>query len=233
MLALSWSGGKDSALALRALRQQQHVTPAALVTTVTEDYGRVSMHGVRRELVQAQADAAGVPLVQVAIPAACPNDVYEARMADALAVPPLAGVGTMAFADLFLEDIRAYREQRLAAAGWTAMFPLWGRDTGALARGFIDAGFQALLVCVDPSKLDPSFAGRAYDESLLADLPADVDPCGEHGEFHTFVHEGPIFEHPIAIVRGERVTRDGFVFCDVLPSARHEAKAMIAADQPT
>lgn len=230
MFALSWSGGKDSALALWALRKEQHLTPAALVTTVTEDYGRVSMHGVRRDLVRAQADAAGVPLVEVSIPAVCPNDVYEARMAHALAVPPLAGVGTMAFADLFLEDIRAYREHRLAAAGWTATFPLWGRDTGALARGFIDAGFQALLVCVDPSKLDPSFAGRGYDESLLADLPADVDPCGENGEFHTFVHEGPIFEHPIPVERGETVTRDGFVFCDVLLSARHEAQAVIAAD---
>jgi uncharacterized protein (TIGR00290 family) len=217
VVALSWSGGKDSVLALHALRREQAIRPIALLTTVTEDYGRVSMHGVRRELVQAQADAAGLPLVEVGIPAACPNEVYEARMAQALSAPPLEGVGTMAFADLFLEDIRAYREQRLATAGWTATFPLWGRDTSALARRFIDAGFQALLVCVDPSKLDPSFAGRAYDESLLADLPADVDPCGENGEFHTFVHAGPVFERSIAIERGETITRDGFVFCDVLP----------------
>ncbi len=216
VVALSWSGGKDSALALHVLGREQGDTPAALVTIVTETHGRVSMHGVRRELVQAQADAAGVPLVEVGIPAACPNEVYEARMAHALAVPPLEGVGTMAFADLFLEDIRAYREQRLAAAGWTASFPLWKRDTGPLAREFIDAGFQAVLVCVDPSKLDASFAGRAYDEALLADLPAHVDACGENGEFHTFVHAGPIFEHPIPIERGETVTRDGFVFCDAL-----------------
>jgi uncharacterized protein (TIGR00290 family) len=218
VLALSWSGGKDSALALHVLRTERAIRPAVLVTTVTEDYGRVSMHGVRRELVQAQAAAADLPLVEVLIPAACPNEVYEARMAHAMAVPPLAGAGTFAFADLFLEDIRAYREQRLAAAGRTATFPLWGRDTGALARGFIDSGFLAVLVCVDPSKLDPGFAGRAYDESLLADLPADVDPCGEHGEFHTFVHAGPVFAHPIAIERGETVTRDGFVFCDLLPA---------------
>ena len=178
----------------------------------------MSMHGVRRELVYAQADAAGVPLVEVGIPAVCPNDVYEARMANALAVPPLAGVGTMAFADLFLEDIRAYREERLSGAGWTATFPLWGRDTGALAREFIAAGFQAVLVCVDPSKLDAAFAGRAYDECLLADLPAHIDPCGENGEFHTFVHAGPIFDRPIPIERGEIVRRDGFVFCDLGPA---------------
>lgn len=219
MVALSWSGGKDSALALHALRGEQRIEPAALITTVTEDYGRVSMHGVRRELVQAQAAAAGVPLVEIGIPAACPNDVYEARMAGALAVPPLRDIPTVAFADLFLADIRAYREQRLAAAGRSATFPLWGRDTGALARAFIDAGFEALLVCVDPAKLDRSFAGRAYDDALLADLPDDVDPCGEHGEFHTFVHAGPVFERPIAIRRGETVARDGFVFCDVRPVA--------------
>ena len=159
MVALSWSGGKDSALALHALRREQGTFPAALLTTVTEDYGRVSMHGVRRELVHAQAHAAGVPLVEVAIPADCSNDVYEARMARALGDAPLAGVETMAFADLFLQDIRAYREQRLATGGWKALFPLWGRDTAALAREFIDAGFEAVLVCVDPSQLDPAFAG--------------------------------------------------------------------------
>ena len=220
VVALSWSGGKDSALALRVLRLEHGITPAAFVTTVTDDYGRVSMHGVRRELVHAQADAAGVPLVEIGIPALCPNDVYEARMAQALVAPPLAGVGTMAFADLFLEDIRAYREERLSTAGWTATFPLWGRDTGALAREFIDAGFQAVLVCIDPSKLDASFAGRAYDESLLADLPAHVDPCGENGEFHTFVHAGPIFDRSIPVERGEIVRRGGFVFCDLLRDPR-------------
>jgi uncharacterized protein (TIGR00290 family) len=218
VVALSWSGGKDSALALHALRREQGTLPAALLTTVTEDYGRVSMHGVRRELVHAQAHAAGVPLVEVAIPADCSNDVYEARVARVLGDAPLAGVETMAFADLFLQDIRAYREQRLATGGWKALFPLWGRDTAALAREFIDAGFEAVLVCVDPSQLDPAFAGRAFDQSLLADLPAGVDPCGENGEFHTFVHAGPIFDRPIAIQRGATVERDGFVFCDLLPT---------------
>ena len=220
MVALSWSGGKDSALALHALRRERGVPPAALLTTVTEDYGRVSMHGVRRDLVHAQGRAAGVPLVEVAIPAACSNEVYEARMAGALGDARLVGVDTMAFADLFLRDIRAYREQRLAAAGWNAVFPLWGRDTGALARDFIDAGFEAILVCVDPSQLDPAFAGRAFDASLLADLPPGVDPCGENGEFHTFVHAGPIFDRPIAVERGRTVERDGFVFCDLLAADR-------------
>jgi uncharacterized protein (TIGR00290 family) len=218
VVALSWSGGKDSALALRALREEQGVEPVALLTTVTEDYGRVSMHGVRRELVVAQADAAGVPLVEVGIPPRCPNDVYEARMAATLEAPPLAGVGTMAFADLFLADIRAYREERLASADWDASFPLWGRDTRALAHEFIDAGFEAVLVCVDPSQLDPSFVGRSFDSALLADLPESVDPCGENGEFHTFVHAGPIFERSVEIVLGEVVMRDGFAFQDVLPA---------------
>ncbi|HEY1595665.1 MAG TPA: hypothetical protein VGF74_09740, partial [Thermoleophilaceae bacterium] len=199
MLALSWSGGKDSALALRALRSEVGQEPVALLTTVTEDYGRVSMHGVRRELVAAQAAAAGVPLVEVGIPASCSNAVYEERMAAALGAPSLVGVGTMAFADLFLADIRAYREEKLGAAGWNVSFPLWGRDTRALAREFIGAGFEAVLVCVDPAQLDPSFVGRAFDSSLLADLPAGVDPCGENGEFHTFVHAGPIFDRPVPI----------------------------------
>ena len=176
------------------------------------------MHGVRIELVREQAASAGVPLVEVGIPAACPNDVYEARMAQALAAPELAGVDCMAFADLFLEDIRAYREERLAGAGWRAEFPVWGRDTGGLAQFFIDAGFEAVLVCVDPSQLDPSFVGRAYDESLLAELPAGVDPCGENGEFHTFVHAGPIFPRPIQFTLGGSVMRDGFAFQDLIPS---------------
>jgi uncharacterized protein (TIGR00290 family) len=216
-LALSWSGGKDSSLALRALRDEHGIEPVALLTTVTEDFGRVSMHGVRRELVVEQARAVGVPLVEVGIPAACPNDVYEARMRQALSAPPLDDVPVMAFADLFLEDIRAYREERLALAGKRATFPVWGRDTTALAHEFIEAGFEAVLVSVDPSQLDPSFAGRSFDLDLLADLPAGVDPCGENGEFHTFVHAGPIFSEPIPIEVGESVMRDGFAFCDLLP----------------
>ena len=217
-VALSWSGGKDSALALRALLDEDGSRPAALLTTVTEDYGRVSMHGVRRELVAAQAEAIGIPLIEVGIPATCPNEVYDARMSEALSSPPLDGVGTMAFADLFLEDIRAYREERLALAGKQALFPLWGRDTAELALEFIETGFEAVLVCVDPAQLDASFVGRAYDLKLLADLPRGVDPCGENGEFHTFVHAGPIFSSRIEIELGERVIRDGFAFCDLLPN---------------
>jgi uncharacterized protein (TIGR00290 family) len=223
-VALSWSGGKDSALALWVLREELGIEPAALLTTFTEDFGRVSMHGVREELVRAQAAAAGLALVEVGIPAACPNQVYEERMAAALASPPLESVKTMAFADLYLKDIRAYREERLTGAGREALFPLWGRDTAALARLFIKAGFEATLVCVDPRQLDPSFAGRRFDEALLADLPAGVDPCGEDGEFHTFVHAGPIFDAPIAVETGATVERDGFVFCDLL-AADHAGRA--------
>jgi uncharacterized protein (TIGR00290 family) len=213
--ALSWSGGKDSALSLWKMREQG-IEPQALITTVTEGYDRISMHGVRRELLAAQSDALGVPLVEVVIPPACVNEVYEARMADAFAAPPLAEVDAVAFGDLFLEDIRAYREERLAASGRRGLFPLWGRDTAVLAREFIAAGFQAYIACLDPRALAASFAGRAYDESLLADLPADVDPCGENGEFHTFVHAGPIFAEPVACETGEVVEREGFVFCDLL-----------------
>lgn len=217
-VALSWSGGKDSALALRALREEVGVEPLALLTTITEDFDRISMHGVRRELLRAQARATGVDLVEIEIPAACANEVYEARMAAALESPPLADARTIAFADLFLADIRAYREQRLAAADREALFPIWGRDTAALAREFIEAGFEATLVCVDPAQLDPAFVGRQFDESLLADLPSGVDPCGENGEFHTFVHAGPIFDTPIEVELGDAVMRDGFAFQDLLPS---------------
>lgn len=216
-LALSWSGGKDSSLALWTLRSEG-VWPRALITTVTEEYERISMHGVRRELLAAQAEALGMPLVEVRIPPGCVNETYAQRMADAFASAPLSTVQTVAFGDLFLEDVRAYREQRLSAAGRRGVFPLWQQDTTVLAHRFIEAGFRATLVCVDPRYLPASFAGRAYDEGLLADLPAGVDPCGENGEFHTFVHAGPIFSEPIACETGEVVEREGFVFCDVLPS---------------
>jgi uncharacterized protein (TIGR00290 family) len=212
--ALSWSGGKDSALALWTLRRQQ-LQPEALITTVTEGYERISMHGVRRGLLARQAEALGITLVEVVIPPDCVNDVYEERMAEAFATAPLSGVEQIAFGDLFLEDVRAYREERLAAGGKRGLFPLWGRDTTALAEEFLDAGFEATLVCVDPRALDPAFCGRRYDERLLAQLPLGVDPCGENGEFHTFVSGGPIFAEPIAYERGEIVEREGFVFCDL------------------
>ena len=159
-----------------------------------------------------------IPLVEVVIPLACVNEIYEARMAEAFAGAPLSGVEAVAFGDLFLDDVRVYREERLAAAGKRGLFPLWGRDTSVLAREFLHAGFEATLVCVDPRALEPGFAGRRYDERLLAELPAGVDPCGENGEFHTFVSAGPIFTEPIACKTGAIVEREGFVFCDLTPA---------------
>ena len=216
-LALSWSGGKDSALALWTLRRDGR-EPEALITTVTETYDRISMHGVRRELLAHQAHALGIALVEVMIPPACSNEIYEQRIERAFATPELAGTDAVAYGDLFLEDVRAYRETRLAATGKRGLFPIWGLDTTKLAYDFIDAGFEATLICVDPTKLDPLFAGRAFDKQLLADLPTGVDLCGENGEFHTFVHAGPIFDTTIACTRGEIVQRDGFVFCDLIPT---------------
>lgn len=202
-------------LALWVLREELGIEPVALLTTITEDYDRVSMHAVRADLLRAQAKATGIKLVEVHIPAACINETYEERMAAAFAHPPLDQVTTFAFADLYLEDIRAYREERLTAADRKALFPLWARDTTALAHQFIDAGFKATLVCVDPNQLDPAFVGRPFDKTLLDDLPPEVDPCGENGEFHTFVHAGPIFNAPIEVELGEVATRDGFAFQDL------------------
>ncbi len=214
-LALSWSGGKDSALALWVLAREHEVVPRALITTVTDTYDRVSMHAVRRSLLALQASAVGVPLVEVEIPPGCTNEVYERRMEHALASDPLRDVEAVAFGDLFLEDVRAYREDRLASAGKRACFPLWHRDTASLAREFVAAGFEAVIVCVDPTKLDRSFAGRRFDERLIDDLPEGVDPCGENGEFHTFVYAGPILSAPLTIEVGETVEREGFVFTDL------------------
>ena len=216
-LALAWSGGKDSALALARLRRDG-VDVHALLTTVTEEYERVSMHGVRRELIRRQAEALGIQLVEVPIPPACPNDVYEERMGGALESPPLDGLKAVAFGDLFLEDVRRYREERLASVGKRAVFPLWGADTSALAREFVSHGFRAVVVCLDPRRMPRSAAGRAYDESFLAELPPGVDPCGENGEFHTFVSAGPLWPTPVACRTGDVVERDGFVFCDLLPA---------------
>ena len=215
-LALSWSGGKDSALALWMLRREQR-EPAVLLTTVTETYERVSMHGVRRALLVRQAEQLAIPLVEITIPSGCSNELYEQRVEEAFGTAALAGIDTVAYGDLFLEDVRAYREKQLAAIGRQGSFPIWGLDTSDLARTFVDGGFEATLVCVDPRKLDRRFAGRAFDRGLLNDLPANVDPCGENGEFHTFVDAGPIFAGPIACSRGEVVERDFFVFCDLLP----------------
>jgi uncharacterized protein (TIGR00290 family) len=214
--ALSWSGGKDSALALQALMAAGGGPPAALITTVTADHDRISMHGVRRALLRAQAAAVGAALVEVVIPAGATNATYERRFAEAMRAPALDGVGEIAFGDLFLADIRAYREAQCAAAGRRARFPLWGDDTAALARRFVADGFDARIVCVDPARLDPRFAGRAFDAALLDELPASVDPCGENGEFHTFVSDGPGFARPVPVAPGVVVRRDGFVFADLL-----------------
>jgi uncharacterized protein (TIGR00290 family) len=175
------------------------------------------MHGVRRELLVRQAEALGLPLVEVLIPPACTSDLYAAQMSEAFASPSLCGVEEVAFGDLFLEDVRAYREARLATAGRRALFPLWGRNTAELARQFLAASFEAVVVCIDPRFLDPSFAGQTYDAIFLSKLPEGVDPCGENGEFHTFVHSGPIFSERIPCRPGEVVQREGFIFCDLLP----------------
>ena len=218
---MSWSSGKDSAFALHELRLNARanacdaIDVVALLTSVSDQYARVAMHGVRESLLEAQAAALGLPLVKVRLPSPCTNDVYEARMAAALGQATEDHVDTIVFGDLFLADIRAYREEKMRAAGMRCEFPLWLRDTRALAHAMIASGLEAVLTCVDPKKLPRSFAGRAFDEALLADLPAGVDPCGENGEFHTFTWACPAFAAPIAIEVGEIVERDGFVFADV------------------
>ena len=214
--ALSWSGGKDSALALHALTVDGEPPPAALITTLTNGYDRISMHGVRRELLWRQARAVGIELVEVGIEPGAGNEAYERALADAFAATPLAGLPEIAFGDLFLKDVRAYRERQCAAAGRRARFPLWGRETRALAERFIALGFRARIVCLDPRRLPAALAGREYDERLLAELPAGVDPCGENGEFHTFVYDGPGFRAPVDCRSGDVVQREGFVFADLL-----------------
>jgi uncharacterized protein (TIGR00290 family) len=212
-----WSGGKDSAMALHALREQGDCRVAALLTTITEQYDRISMHGVRRVLLEQQAESIGLPIHAVPIPPQCINTIYEQRMEEALAEHFARGVRRVVFGDIFLEDLRAYREKNLALVGMGAIFPVWKRDTRELAREFVRLGFRAITVCVDPRVLDASFAGRELNSSFLDDLPPGVDHCGENGEFHTFVFDGPIFRAPISIQVGEKVMRDGFCFCDLLP----------------
>jgi uncharacterized protein (TIGR00290 family) len=218
-----WSGGKDSAMALELLLRRNDIQIAALLTTVTEGYDRISMHGVRRELLHRQAAAINLPLHEVLIPPQCVNPIYEARMEQALRIHYESGVRIVAFGDIFLEDLRQYREQNLARIGMTATFPIWKRDTRELAAYFVDQHFRAVAVCIDPSKLDPSFAGRELNADFFRDLPSHVDPCGENGEFHTFVFAGPIFRWPIPVRTGEVVQRDGFVFCDLLPELQGAA----------
>jgi uncharacterized protein (TIGR00290 family) len=211
-----WSGGKDSAMALHAVMQDPQVRVVALLTTVTEGYDRISMHGVRRELLQRQAQSIGLPLHEVFIPLECVNSIYEARMEAALRVHFENGVRKVAFGDIFLEDLRAYREKNLARIGMTALFPIWKRDSRELIDSFHTQGFRSIAVCVNPKVLDRSFAGRELDTSFFADLPPQVDCCGENGEFHTFAFDGPIFKDAVRFQVGDRVDRDSFVFCDLL-----------------
>lgn len=221
-VVLGWSGGKDSSLALQALRADPAVEVVGLLTTVTREYDRISIHGVRRALLHAQARAAGVPLHEMWLEPGTSYDAYERTFADAaLALRERhPGIRRIAFGDLFLEDVRAYRERLLAPLGLAGHFPLWGENTATLARRFVRDGFRARLVCVDTQALDAGFAGRDYDDRLLDELPASVDPCGERGEFHTFVHDGPILARPVPCEPGERVLRDGrFAYCDLLEPA--------------
>ena len=216
----SWSGGKDSALALHALLRNPDYQVVALLTTVTEGYERISMHGVRRELLHRQAESIGLPVEEVFIPPKCVNPIYEARIAEAVLRFRERGVLHVAFGDIFLGDLRAYREQKLLGADMTALFPIWKVDTGELVARFLADKFRAIAVCIDPRKLHASFAGRELDVSFFRDLPAGVDRCGENGEFHTFVFDGPIFRAPIPVQIGAVVERDSFVFCDLLAASR-------------
>lgn len=219
-----WSGGKDSAMALHALLQQKQSRVTALLTAVTEGYERISMHGVRRELLLRQAESIGLPLHEVRIPPQCVNPVYEARMEEALRTHYDQSVRKVAFGDIFLEDLRAYREKNLARIGMTAVFPIWKRDTRELIRFFHAQRFRAITACVDPKVLGASFAGRELDASFFRDLPSNADPCGENGEFHTFVFDGPIFHAPIPVRTGDVVNRDGFIYCDLLPEMEEASK---------
>ncbi|MDQ6737424.1 MAG: diphthine--ammonia ligase [Gemmatimonadota bacterium] len=217
---LSWSGGKDSSLTLALLRADERYEVVGLLTSITTGYDRVSIHGVRRELVEAQAAATGLPLFEIALEPEASNEAYEAAFAKALARVRLAvaEVELIAFGDLYLEDVRAYRERLLDVSGFKPLFPLWRRDTAELACEFINAGFRAVLVCVDTTQLPSSFAGRSFDSALLAELPDSVDPCGEGGEFHTFVWDGPDFRAPVSVIRGETIMRDErFAFTDLIP----------------
>jgi uncharacterized protein (TIGR00290 family) len=213
---ISWSSGKDSAFALHEIRRAGEFDVVGALTTVTEAFDRVSIHGVRQEILQAQCQAAGLPLRVVPIPYPCPNAIYEARMAAAVARAVNEGITHIVFGDLFLAEIRAYREQKLAGTGLTPVFPLWERPTLALAHAMIESGMEAYLATVDLKKLPAEFSGRKFDLRLLADLPDGVDPCGENGEFHTCVVAGPIFSRALAVAAGERVQRDGYGYCDLI-----------------
>ncbi|MGA9119214.1 MAG: diphthine--ammonia ligase [Bacteroidota bacterium] len=214
---VSWSGGKDSAMALAEILSIQHYEVAALMTTVTRDYQRVSMHGVRRTLLERQAESIGLPLEEVSIPKNASNEEYESSMGKALAKYQDSGVSSVVFGDIFLEDLRKYREEKLGSANMRCLFPIWKRETKELARSFIAAGFKAVTTCVDTTVLGEHLAGREIDESFLSELPPGADPCGENGEYHTFVYDGPIFKKRIQISLGEKVLRENrFYYCDLV-----------------
>ncbi len=213
---VSWSSGKDSAWMLHVLKQDPGIEIGALLTTMNAEFDRVAMHAVRRKLLEAQSEAAGIPLWTVPLPWPCSNEEYEARMRTAVAKAVAEGFTHVAFGDLFLEDVRRYRETRLAGTGLTPIFPIWGIPTDQLAKDMIDGGLRAVLTCVNPKVLDRSFAGRQFDRALLQDLPAGIDPCGERGEFHSFAYDGPMFDRPVSVFAGEVVDRDGFVFADMM-----------------
>jgi uncharacterized protein (TIGR00290 family) len=219
-VVFSWSGGKDSAMALHALLRDPDFEVVSLLTTVTEGYERISMHGVRNELLRQQAESIGLPVEEVRIPPQCTNPIYEVRMAEAVLRFRERGVLHIGFGDIFLEDLRSYREQKLMRANMVALFPIWKVDTNELASRFVRDGFRAIVACIDPRKLEKSFAGRELDSAFFRDLPVGVDPCGENGEFHTFVFDGPIFRSSISVKAGEVVERDSFVFCDLLPGEK-------------
>jgi len=215
-VAFCWSGGKDSALALFELRQSAEFEVVALLTTLTRDFDRISMHGVRRELLLRQAAAIGVPLDEVWISQGASNAEYEAQMAGQLAKYKAAGINHIAFGDIFLEDLRMYREQNLARLELAALFPIWKRDTSELVETFLARGFRSITCCIDSRKLDDSFVGREIDRRFLSELPAGVDPCGENGEFHSYTCAGPVFDREISVRTGETLRRDSFLFCDLL-----------------
>lgn len=213
---MAWSGGKDSAMALQSILSDDSLRVVALLTTITDGYDRITMHGVRVGLLEAQAEALGLPLEQVRIPVDCPDDVCDDLVGQSYKSHHARGVDRCVYGDLFLEDVRSYREAMLAELGMKGMYPLWGKGTAQMAREFVRQGFRTVITCVDPNQLDPSFCGRDFDEAFLDDLPEGVDPCGENGEFHSFVYDGPIFERPVAVKKGEVVHRGGFWYCDLL-----------------
>ena len=218
-ILLSWSSGKDSAWTLHLLRQQSEYEIAGLLTTFNEEADRVAMHGVRRRLVEQQAAAAGLPLWSIALPWPCSNERYERLMTKTCAKAVAEGMEAIAFGDLFLEDVRAYRVKQMAGTGLEPLFPVWGEPTDRLAHEMVASGLKAILTCVDTSKLEADFAGRRFDADLLAELPTGIDPCGENGEFHSFVYAGPMFNSAIDVIAGETVVRDQFAFADLIPAA--------------